>query len=114
MDKPTKKELLIIVVAVVVTVILAFGAVLVWSQDTLVRDGATCDIPDGYNSAPYSADFNARGMGEFCVFPVQPWVDAITDLLEDYTPPDLPECVDGLVVGPAEPVYPCYRVDDGG
>ncbi len=81
-----------------------------FAQDTLVRDGATCDISEGYNSAPYSAEYNSRGMSEFCVFPAQPWVDAFTKLLDGYTPPDLPECADGLVIGPAVPVYPCYEV----
>ena len=80
-----------------------------FAQDTLVRDGATCDIPEGYNSAPHSTEYNSRGMSEFCVFPAKGWVDAFTELLESYTPPDLPECA-GLVIGPAIPVYPCYEV----
>ena len=83
-------------------------------SDTLVRDGATCDIPDGYNSAPYSKDFNGRGMGDWCVFPALPWVEAFKELLDDCSdprqaPPELPEC-QALVFSPNIQEYPCYEV----
>ena len=36
-------------------------------------------------------------------------IDAITALLSDPMPPDLPECVDGLSLGGGE-VFPCYEI----
>ncbi len=109
MRKYTNKEVKIAEV-VLIAASLILTAVVVYAQDTLVRDGATCDIPMGYNSAPYSEDFNVRGMDEFCAFPTLVWEIAIRELLEDYIPPDLPECESGLVFGPAIPVFPCYEL----
>ena len=109
MRKYTNKEATIAVM-VLIAISVLLTAVVVYGQDTLVRDGATCDIPEGYNTAPYSADFNTRGMGEFCVFPARPFAEGFKAYLESFTPPDLPECESGLVFGPAIQVFPCYEV----
>lgn len=79
--------------------------------DTLVREGATCDVPDNYNTATFNGDYNIRGMGEFCEFPLRPLIDAINDKLEDceQSPPEIPEC-ETLVISPTIPVYPCYVI----
>ena len=59
-----KKQVLIVVV---ITVFSAFGAL---GQDILINEeGVTCNIPDGFNNAPYSTDYNLKGMEEFCDFP---------------------------------------------
>ena len=107
MRKYTDKQITVAAVTLIGLAVL-LTCLSVFAQDTLVRDGATCDIPEGYNIAPYSADFNHRGMGEFCVFPAKLWIDAITAHLKSFTPPDLPEC-DGLSLGGAQ-VFPCYEV----
>ena len=113
MEQPEKKTI-IIIVAVVVTVLLAFGAILAWSQDVLVRDGATCDVPDGFNTATYDKDYNLKGMGEFCVFPHQKVVSAFKDAIDDLRDqaegncPVLPEC-GGLVIGPGGTGFPCVQ-----
>lgn len=101
--------------AIAVTCILAFGAVLVWAEDTLVRDGVECVVPDGYNSAPHHRTYNARGMGDFCEFPAKQFGDAFKAYIQDLKeqadgmcpmPDPLPEC-GGLVVGPGYVAYPC-------
>ncbi len=107
MRKYTNKEIQIAAV-VLIAVSLILTAVVVYAQDTLVRDGATCDIPEGYNTAPYSADFNTRGMDEFCVFPARPFAEAFKKYLNSFTPPDLPEC-HSLSLG-GLPVFPCYEL----
>lgn len=90
-------------------------AVSAYADEVIIRDGASCDIPHGSNIAPFDPLWNPNGMSEFCVFPFIPFKEAILDQLDncvgpDYTPPDLPECNDGLVVSPALPVRPCYEV----
>jgi hypothetical protein len=83
----------------------------VFAQDILIRDGATCDIPDKYNAAAFDGQYNAWGMGEFCVFPFKPLVDAINKKLDncEATPPEIPEC-GGLVISPSVAVFPCYEI----
>lgn len=108
MDKKIK-----IAIAIAVTCLLAFGAALVFSQDTLINaDGATCDIPDGFNTAPYHDLYNKSGMVGFCEFPnVEALANffAILARLRD-TGLVHPICDEGLVISPSIQVFPCYRL----
>ncbi len=84
------------------------------ADDILIRHGATCDIPDNFNSADYHASFNHRGMGEFCVFPHKAIEDAFLEVFENLRDNGLvhPICITGLVAGPVVHVFPCYQLVD--
>ena len=84
------------------------------SADYLTKDnGAVCSIPEGFNTAPYNADFNLKGMAEGCTFPHE---KAVADFLKAWarvveTGLEYPICTDGqLVLGPTIPVRPCYKL----
>lgn len=82
-----------------------------YANDTLVRDGATCDVPDGFNVGPYDALWNSKGMADFCVFPLKPFADAIGEALETCQaqgPAEIPECGQLVLGQPQE--YPCYEL----
>jgi len=79
--------------------------------DFLTEDnGAVCSIPDGYNTAPFSMDFNIRGKAvDSCKFPGVPFVDAVEAALGCTI--DIPICVDDeLVVSPGIGIRPCYKL----
>lgn len=78
----------------------------------LNEDGATCDIPDTYNAAPFDNLYNIKGMGDFCVFPLVPFQDALEKRLKECPMLPYPICGDDddLVVGPGMPVRPCYKL----
>jgi len=98
-----------------ILILLTVIALPVFADDVLVRDGATCEIPDGFNVGPFDGVWNPKGMGDFCQFPSLPLVEAIQEQLENrsladtYTLPLLPEC-NQLVVSPNVQEYPCYEV----
>jgi hypothetical protein len=99
-----------LVMASIILVTSLILAVRAANADTLVSDdGATCEAPEGYNYAPYS-DTNILGMDpeQFCRFPLFEFVAG-----QVVVPVEIPECEDGLVIGPGQPVYPCYRIDEG-
>ena len=87
-------------------------AVFTLRADTLVRDGATCEIPPGYNVGPNPVgSSNILGMREWCEFPGKDFIDS---LLNVCIPEDIPACVDEdrLVNGPGDspsPVFPCIQ-----
>ena len=94
-----------------IAVILASQTVM---ADVLVTDeGATCDIPDRYNAAPYDEIYNRKGVKDFCEFPQQKWDDAFFKLIKNCQETGLvyPICTDGeLVLSPTLPIRPCYKL----
>jgi hypothetical protein len=84
------------------------------SADYLTKDsGEVCTIPDGFNTAPYSADFNLKGMADMCEFPQEAAVNAFLEAIKllQETGLEHPICVDGgLVFGPTTEVRPCYQL----
>jgi len=99
-------------VALILLATVAFTAMTL-ADDTLVRDGATCDIPNGFNSAPEGGT-NILGMGEFCEFPFLPvLMEALKPKECEAKPLDYPICTRGLVVSPSTQ-GPCYElITDG-
>jgi hypothetical protein len=101
---------------------IAFVLVLIspWATaDILMRDGATCTIPEGYNVAQFDDVWNKRGMGEFCEFPNKAANDAFLKFLASKCDHELlgkfvvdyPVCEEGLTFSPGQK-KPCYRLEE--
>ncbi len=86
------------------------------AEDILIRDGAACSLPEGFNVAPFDPLYNPNGMSDFCVFPFVPLKEALQKKLDGITTlPDLPECAGSqLSVSPGggPEVFPCYEVKE--
>jgi hypothetical protein len=88
------------------------------TADILMRDGASCTIPKGYNAAQFDDVWNKKGMGEFCEFPSKAENDAFLKFLvtscgaevEGKYLVEYPVCDEGLGFSPAVQVKPCYEL----
>jgi len=94
-------------IALILLATVAFTAMTL-ADDTLVRDGATCDIPKGFNAAP-SGGTNLFGMSEFCEFPFLPILKEAKDRECETKTLPYPICQTGLVISPGQ-TFPCYKL----
>jgi hypothetical protein len=93
--------------------VLALVIISPWATaDILMRDGATCTIPEGYNVAQYDAVWNKNGMEEFCEFPNKSANDAFLRYLGscgDEVVLEYPLCEEGLDFS-SDQGSPCYEL----
>ena len=98
---------------IIALILLSTVAFVAMADDTFIRNGATCDIPKGFNVAPEGGT-NILGMGDFCEFPFLPILkEALKDKECEAKALPYPICEEGLVVSPGT-LFPCYRlITDG-